>query len=159
MGSTGGTNKDSGSKKLATENYVTTSISGKENTSNKVTSLSSSSTDTQYPSAKLVYNQLALKQNQLSSANAGDNITIQDNATHTALIISATDTKNTAGSTDTSSKIYLIGATSQAANPQTYSDNEVYVTSGAMTAKLYSLGTYATMEYNSTDNCIEFNFS
>lgn len=30
-------------------------VSGKENTSNKVTSLSSSSTDTQYPSAKAVY--------------------------------------------------------------------------------------------------------
>lgn len=30
-------------------------ISGKENTSNKVTSLSSSSTDTQYPSAKCVW--------------------------------------------------------------------------------------------------------
>ena len=30
-------------------------ISGKENTSNKVTSLSSSSTDTQYPSAKATY--------------------------------------------------------------------------------------------------------
>lgn len=30
-------------------------ISGKENTSNKVTSLSSSSTDAQYPSAKCVY--------------------------------------------------------------------------------------------------------
>lgn len=34
-------------------------ISGKENTSNKVTSLSSSSTDTQYPSAKCVYDLLA----------------------------------------------------------------------------------------------------
>lgn len=30
-------------------------VSGKENTTNKVTSLSSSSTDTQYPSAKCVY--------------------------------------------------------------------------------------------------------
>lgn len=30
-------------------------VSGKEDTSNKVTSLSSSSTDTQYPSAKCVY--------------------------------------------------------------------------------------------------------
>ena len=30
-------------------------LSGKEATSNKVTSLSSSSTDTQYPSAKCVY--------------------------------------------------------------------------------------------------------
>lgn len=37
------------------------------------------------------------------------------------------DTKNTAGSTDTSSKIYLIGATSQAANPQTYSQDTAYV--------------------------------
>ena len=45
------------------------------------------------------------------------------------------DTKNTAGSTDTSSKIFLIGATSQAANPQTYSDNEVYVTSGVLQTK------------------------
>ena len=42
-------------------------------------------------------------------------------------ITSFTDTKNTAGSTDTSSKIYLIGATSQAANPQTYSHAEVFV--------------------------------
>ena len=38
-----------------------------------------------------------------------------------------TNTKNTAGSTDTSSKIYLIGATSQAANPQTYSHDTAYV--------------------------------
>lgn len=33
----------------------------KEDVSNKVTSLSSSSTDTQYPSAKCVYDQLATK--------------------------------------------------------------------------------------------------
>lgn len=38
-----------------------------------------------------------------------------------------TDTKNTAGSTDSSSKLFLIGATSQAANPQTYSHNTAYV--------------------------------
>ena len=38
-----------------------------------------------------------------------------------------TDTKNTAGSTNTSSKIFLIGATSQAANPQTYSHDTAYV--------------------------------
>lgn len=37
------------------------------------------------------------------------------------------DTKNTAGSTDTSSKIFLIGAKSQAANPQTYSHDTAYV--------------------------------
>lgn len=42
-----------------------------ENKTNKVTSLSSSSTDTQYPSAKLLYDQLALKQNS-SSAFSGN---------------------------------------------------------------------------------------
>lgn len=49
-----------------------------------------------------------------------------------------TDTKNTAGSTDSSSKLFLIGATSQAANPQTYSHDTAYVgTDGC----LYSGGT------------------
>ena len=42
---------------LATMNDIP-NISGKENTSNKVTSISSSSTDTQYPSAKCVYDEL-----------------------------------------------------------------------------------------------------
>lgn len=40
---------------------------------------------------------------------------------------SDTNTKNTAGSTDTSSKIYLIGATEQSTNPQTYSHDTAYV--------------------------------
>lgn len=48
-----------------------------------------------------------------------------------------TDTKNTAGSTDSSSKLYLIGATSQAANPQTYSHDTAYV---GTNGKLYSGG-------------------
>ena len=41
-----------------------------------------------------------------------------------------TDTKNTAGSTNTTSKIYLIGATSQGANPQTYSHSTCYEQNG-----------------------------
>lgn len=45
-----------------------------------------------------------------------------------------TDTLNTAGSTDTSSKLFLIGATTQAANPQTYSNSGTY----AQSDKLYS---------------------
>ena len=53
------------------------------------------------------------------------------------------DTKNTAGSTDTSSKIFLIGATSQAANPQTYSHDTAYVgTDGC----LYSGGTKVSVD-------------
>lgn len=71
-----------------------------------------------------------------------------------------TDTKNTAGSTDTSSKIFLIGATSQAANPQTYSDNEVYATNGVLTTKSVQVGgTAATIQYNSTTKSIDFVFA
>lgn len=77
----------------------------------------------------------------------------------TGLGIAETDTKNTAGSTDTSSKIYLVGAASQAANPQTYSDNEVFATNGELQAKQFSVNGGATIEYNSTNKCIEFNFS
>ena len=41
---------------------------------------------------------------------------------------------NTAGATDSAEKLYLVGAKSQAANPQTYSNNKVYVQDN----KLYS---------------------
>lgn len=47
-----------------------------------------------------------------------------------------TDTKNTAGSTNSASKLFLVGATSQAANPQTYSNSSVYATAG----RIYSNG-------------------
>ena len=47
------------------------------------------------------------------------------------------DTKNTAGSTNSTSKLFLIGATSQAANPQTYSRSTAYV---GTDGKLYSGG-------------------
>lgn len=53
---------------IDTTTYLTThqDISGKENLSNKVTSLSSSSTNTQYPSAKLVYDSL---NNKIDASN------------------------------------------------------------------------------------------
>ena len=38
-----------------------------------------------------------------------------------------TDTKNTAGATNSTDRLYLIGATSQEANPQTYSKSTVYI--------------------------------
>lgn len=59
--------------------------------------------------------------------DAQGHITGSGTHTHTISGFSTTDTKNTAGSTDTSSKIFLIGATSQAANPQTYSHDTAYV--------------------------------
>lgn len=45
-----------------------------------------------------------------------------------------TDTKNTAGSTNSTSKMYLIGAISQSTNPQTYSNSAIYATNGALVA-------------------------
>lgn len=51
---------------------------------------------------------------------------------------SNSNTKNTAGATDSSSKLFLVGATEQSANPQTYTHDTAYVgTDGC----LYSGGT------------------
>lgn len=47
-----------------------------------------------------------------------------------------TDTKNTAGATNSSDRLYLIGATSQGANPQTYSKNGVYIEDGGILMSL-----------------------
>lgn len=45
-----------------------------------------------------------------------------------------TDTKNTAGATNSTEKLYLIGATSQSANPQTYSKKNCYIESASYTS-------------------------
>ena len=63
--------------------------------------------------------------------------------------VSTSDTKNTAGSTNTSSKIFLVGATSQAANPQTYSHDTAYVgTNGCLYSnnKLVTTTVYSSTE-------------
>lgn len=70
----------------------------------------------------------------LTSGTPSATITI-DGISQTLYSVTNSDTKNTAGSTDTSSKIFLIGATSQAANPQTYSHDTAYV---GTDGKLYS---------------------
>lgn len=57
-------------KYCATQNYVDNVVSYKEDKINKVTSVSSSSTDTQYPSAKLLYDKLAAKQDTLVSGTS-----------------------------------------------------------------------------------------
>ena len=72
---------------------------------------------------------------------------------------SLTDTKNTAGSTDTSSKIFLIGATSQAANPTTYSDNQVYTTNGQLNANTVRVAEKVTLQYNSSTESLDFVFA
>lgn len=60
-----------------------------------------------------------------------------------------TDTKNTAGSTDSSSKLFLIGATSQAANPQTYSHDTAYVDTDGC---LYSNSTKVSVNGHTHDD-------
>lgn len=59
-------------------------LTGYEQTSNKVTSISSSSTDTQYPSAKCVYDELVDKQDAQAtvSQSAPSTITLADNTTY-----------------------------------------------------------------------------
>lgn len=62
------------------------------------------------------------------------------------------DTKNTAGSTDSSSKLFLIGATTQEANPQTYSHDTAYVgTDGC----LYSGGAKVLTAHQSLANYVD----
>ena len=62
-----------------------------------------------------------------------------------------TNTLNTAGSTNSTSKLFLIGATSQAANPQTYSHSGVYATNGAMVAASFQ----ATSDIRKKENIEE----
>jgi len=78
----------------------------------------------------------------------GSNITLTA-ASGQLTIAGVGDTRNTAGSTDSSSKLFLIGATSQAASPQTYSHDTAYVgTDGC----LYSGGTKVLTAHQSLAN-------
>lgn len=74
---------------------------------------------------------------------------VSDLTNDSGYITSYTDTKNTAGSTNTSSKLYLIGATSQSSNPVTHSNSGVYTQSGAVYA---SAGFYDTSDMRVKDN-------
>lgn len=85
---------------------------------------------------------------------AGSNVTITPDATNDKITIAATnsDTKNTAGTTNTTSKIYLAGATSQAANPQTYSNVNCYASGGYLYSggqKQYTTTASATISASS----------
>lgn len=64
-------------------------------------------------------------------------------------ITSYIDTKNTAGSTNSTSKLYLIGATEQSANPQTYSNsNLVYYNGLKSTSSTNQSGNYTSIDQN-----------
>ena len=74
---------------------------------------------------------------------------VSDLTNDSGYITSYTDTKNTTGSTNSTSKLYLVGATSQASNPVTYSNSGVYTQSGAIYA---SAGFYDTSDMRVKDN-------
>jgi hypothetical protein len=94
------------------------------------------------------------------TVDAQGHITVAGDHTVTIPASDNTDTKNTAGSNNSNSKLFLIGATTQDDNPVTYSDSEVYTTNGTLTTnKIEVGGGSARLEYNTTTKSIDFIFA
>lgn len=66
-------------------------------------------------------------ENTISQIGTATNESTADYLRGDGTWVTPPDTKNTTGSTDTSEKLYLVGATTQAENPQTYSQDTAYV--------------------------------
>lgn len=77
-------------------------------------------------------------------------------AGNTTANITDNDTLNTAGSTNDEAKLYLVGAKSQAASAQTYSDTEVYTQAGELNATSVCIAEHGQMKYDSATQCIRF---
>ena len=69
---------------------------------------------------------------------AGNNVTLTPDAASDTVTISATDTKHTAGSSNTTATLYLIGATNQTTSSSTFSNSNVYETNGVLYANSYN---------------------
>lgn len=80
----------------------------------------------------------------VQAVSGTDQIQFIDGNGNVLVTITTTDTKNTAGSTNSTSKLYLVGAKSQGANPQTYSNSTVYTQGG----ELYSNSKQVANENN-----------
>lgn len=114
-----------------------------------------------------------LKSNGVGSAPTWINIpTIptktSDLTNDSGFITNYTDTKNTAGSTNSTSALYLIGANIQSANPQTYSNsNLVYYNGLKSTSSTNQSGNYTSIDqdgdsifiYSTDDDSYEYDFS
>lgn len=72
---------------------------------------------------------------------------------------SSSDTKNTAGTTNSTSKLYLAGATSQAANPQTYSNANCYASGGALYSNSTQVATDGWTGTKSVDSTNQVTFT
>ena len=89
------------------------------------------------------------------TGNVITDVTITDGAlTLTKGDVPTADTKNTAGTTNTTSKIYLAGATTQEDNPQTYSNVNCYASGGYLysggSKVLTSVGTVVAAKGSAT---------
>lgn len=97
---------------------------------------------------------------QIGYSESGTNYAVKLSSEKAYVTVPWTDTKNTAGSTDTSSKIFLIGATSQAANPQTYSQDTTYVdTDATLASTKVRVAEKCTLQFNTTTNALDFVFA
>lgn len=65
---------------------------------------------------------------------------------------------DSANATNSISKLFLVGATSQTASPDTYSNSNVYATNGVLNAKSFSVDASANIVYNSSSKSIDFTF-
>ena len=114
---------------------------------------------------------LTIKQNNTSlgtftanqAGNSDINITVptkvSDLTNDSGYISSYTDTKNTTGATNSDTKIFLVGAAEQTANPQTYTDSEVYTTNGILTTKETQIGGgEVTLTYDTGLKALKFVF-
>lgn len=85
-----------------------------------------------------IQTQLDNKADKVTDGTTGNLVALDANGNIVDAGVSAasagTDTKNTAGSTNDAAKLFIVGAKSQAANPQTFSQTNAYITAG----KVYS---------------------
>ena len=95
----------------------------------------------------IVYRGSAIDKSYLSSGRVYDFVYDGTNWELIGDINVNTNTMNTAGATDTAEKLYLIGAKSQSANPQTYSHDSVYIGTDSC---LYSNGKKVSVEGHGT---------
>ena len=65
---------------------------------------------------------------------------------------------DSANATNSTSKLFLVGATSQTASPSTYSNSNVYATNGVLNATSFSINESANIVYNSSSKSIDFTF-
>lgn len=71
-------------------------------------------------------------------SDATGHITAVNTRVYTLPSDNNTDTKNTTGATASTAKLFLVGATTQTANPVTYSSSAVYMTNGTLNASTFA---------------------